>query len=92
MNNVHYVVVSVEGCAPAARALGVDWLERHKDAVEDWGAKYHEATWMPLVALLKVRARHAARGQGRGRAALAAPPAIPVTAAVARAAALRAPG
>jgi hypothetical protein len=54
MNNVHYVQWSVEGSPAALQLLGGPWLERHKDAVEDWGAKYHDATWMPLVQMLKV--------------------------------------
>lgn len=54
MNNVHYVQWSVESSPAALQLLGVEWLERHKDAVEDWGAKYHDITWMPLVNMLKV--------------------------------------
>eukprot|EP00775_Hariotina_reticulata_P010615 gene10615-10773_t len=54
MNNVHYVQWSVEGSQMALQLLGVPWLERHKDAVEDWGAKYHDAIWMPLVHMLKI--------------------------------------
>eukprot|EP00879_Flechtneria_rotunda_P025217 GHRR01026787.1.p1 GENE.GHRR01026787.1~~GHRR01026787.1.p1 ORF type:complete len:607 (+),score=217.54 GHRR01026787.1:931-2751(+) len=53
MNNVHYVQWSVES-SPGLSLLGVAWLERHKDAVEDWGAQYHKLTWMPLIELLKV--------------------------------------
>jgi hypothetical protein len=53
MNNVHYVQWSVEGSA-ALGLLGVDWLERHKDVVEDWGARYHDITWMPIINMLKV--------------------------------------
>lgn len=55
MNNVHYVQWSVEHTPAAMHLLGEEWLERHKDAVEDWGAKYHDITWMPLVNMLKVR-------------------------------------
>lgn len=54
MNNVHYVQWSVETSPAALELLGADWLERHKDAVEDWGAKYHDTTWMPLINMLKV--------------------------------------
>lgn len=53
MNNVHYVQWSVEG-STAEVLLGRGWLERHKDLVEDWGARYHDITWGPLLALLKV--------------------------------------
>jgi hypothetical protein len=53
MNNVHYVQWSVEGSAAEA-LLGRDWLERHKDLVEDWGARYQDLTWGPLLALLQV--------------------------------------
>lgn len=53
MNNVHYVQWSVENSA-ALGLLGVDWLERHKDMVEDWGARYHDITWMPIINMLKV--------------------------------------
>ncbi|KAF8054700.1 EXO70A1 [Scenedesmus sp. PABB004] len=54
MNNAHYAAASVEACARRAlRLLGRDWLERQKDAVEDWGARYHEATWGPVIARLK---------------------------------------
>lgn len=53
MNNVHYVQWSAEGGAAEA-LLGRDWLERHKDLVEDWGARYQDITWGPLVALLQV--------------------------------------
>eukprot|EP00878_Enallax_costatus_P013220 GHUV01013820.1.p1 GENE.GHUV01013820.1~~GHUV01013820.1.p1 ORF type:complete len:538 (+),score=189.34 GHUV01013820.1:921-2534(+) len=53
MNNVHYVQWSVENTPAALKLLGEEWLERHKDAVEDWGAKYHDITWMPLVNMLK---------------------------------------
>ncbi|WIA09825.1 hypothetical protein OEZ85_009200 [Tetradesmus obliquus] len=52
MNNVHYVQWSVEGSA-ALGLLGGEWLERHKDAVEDWGARYHELTWLPIINMLK---------------------------------------
>ncbi|KIZ02022.1 Exocyst complex component 7 [Monoraphidium neglectum] len=55
MNNVHYVQWSVEGSAAEA-LLGRDWLERHKDLVEDWGARYQDLTWGPLLALLQVDA------------------------------------
>lgn len=55
MNNVHYIQWSVESSPAALHLLGVAWLERHKDVVEDWGAAYHEATWMPLVHMLRVR-------------------------------------
>ena len=54
MNNVHYVQWSAEGGAAEA-LLGRDWLERHKDLVEDWGARYQEVTWGPLLALLQAR-------------------------------------
>jgi hypothetical protein len=53
MNNVHYVQWSVESSA-ALGLLGVEWLERHKDMVEDWGARYHDITWMPIINMLKV--------------------------------------
>jgi hypothetical protein len=54
MNNVHYVQWSVEN-SNALALLGQEWLERHKDLVEDFGAKYHDVVWMPLVAMLQVR-------------------------------------
>lgn len=54
MNNVHYVQWSVENSPTALELLGVFWLERHKDVVEEWGAAYHDAAWMPLVDMLKV--------------------------------------
>lgn len=54
MNNVHYVQWSVESSPAALDLLGVAWLERHKDVVEEWGAAYHDATWMPLVHMLRV--------------------------------------
>lgn len=53
MNNVHYIQWSVESSPAALHLLGVAWLERHKDVVEDWGAAYHDATWMPLVNMLR---------------------------------------
>jgi exocyst complex protein 7 len=53
MNNVHYVQWSVESSA-ALGLLGGAWLERHKDMVEDWGARYHDITWMPIINMLKV--------------------------------------
>lgn len=55
MNNIHYIVWTVENSA-ALQLLGVDWLERHKDMIEDYGAAYHEATWMPIVQMLTVSA------------------------------------
>ncbi|KAI8467925.1 MAG: Cullin repeat-like-containing domain protein [Monoraphidium minutum] len=55
MNNVHYVQWSVEG-GPADALLGREWLERHKDAVEDWGARYQDITWGPLLGLLQASA------------------------------------
>jgi exocyst complex protein 7 len=61
MNNVHYVQWSVESSA-ALGLLGSDWLERHKDMVEDWGARYHDITWMPIINMLKV----GGWGWGRG--------------------------
>lgn len=70
MNNVHYLQWSVEGSA-ALGLLGREWLEAHKDAVEDWGARYQEVAWGPLLALLQVRrrqegcARRGARQQRR---------------------------
>lgn len=66
MNNVHYVQWSVEGSA-ALGLLGGEWLERHKDAVEDWGARYHELTWLPIINMLKVRAGLDASGVVRQR-------------------------
>jgi exocyst complex protein 7 len=60
MNNIHYVQWSVESSAVALELLGVPWLERHKDIVEEWGAAYHDATWMPLVHMIKVTQRHTA--------------------------------
>lgn len=54
MNNVHYIQWSVETSPAAVELLGSAWLERHKDLVEEWGAGYHDATWMPLVHMLKV--------------------------------------
>jgi hypothetical protein len=51
----HTQKASVEGSPGALALLGNAWLERHKDVVEAWGAAYHDATWMPLVALLQVR-------------------------------------
>jgi hypothetical protein len=54
MNNVHYVQWSAEGGAAEA-LLGRDWLERHKDLVEDWGARYQDVTWGPLLAMLQAR-------------------------------------
>ena len=55
MNSVHYVQWSVENTPAALQLLGEEWLERHKDAVEDWGAKYHDITWMPRANIPKVR-------------------------------------
>ena len=55
MNNVHYVQWSVENSG-ALGLLGQEWLERHKDLVEECGAKYHDLVWMPLVNMLQVRA------------------------------------
>ena len=62
MNNVHYMVWSVEQSAPLASLLGRDWLESHRDTVEAHGAAVHELCWMPLARLLeptsdKARAR-----------------------------------
>jgi hypothetical protein len=57
MNNVHYIQWSVETSPAAVELLGSAWLERHKDLVEEWGAGYHDATWMPLVHMLKVGGR-----------------------------------
>lgn len=51
---VHYVQSSVEGGAAEA-LLGRPWLERHKDAVEDWGARYQDVTWGPVLALVQVQ-------------------------------------
>jgi hypothetical protein len=56
MNNVHYAQRTVEG-SPAERLLGREWLERHKDGVEEWGARYHDITWGPVLALLQVGGR-----------------------------------
>ena len=53
MNNVHYVQWSMEGGA-AEHLLGRPWLERHKDLVEEWGARYQDITWGPLLALVQV--------------------------------------
>jgi hypothetical protein len=70
MNNVHYIQWSVETSPAAVELLGSAWLERHKDLVEEWGAGYHDATWMPLVHMLKVRPRACVGGgeggEGRG--------------------------
>ncbi len=53
MNNVHYMVWTVEQ-SPAAELLGTQWVERHKDFVEAYGEQYHNTVWMPLVRLLQV--------------------------------------
>ena len=62
MNNVHYIQWSVESSPAALELMGVAWLERHKDMVEEWGAAYHDATWMPLVNMLRVRSPHVGGG------------------------------
>jgi exocyst complex protein 7 len=66
MNNVHYVQWSVEGSPAALALMGSEWLERHKDLVEEYGAKYHEGVWMPLVRLLQVRGWAEGREAGGG--------------------------
>ncbi|GBG00340.1 hypothetical protein Rsub_13072 [Raphidocelis subcapitata] len=55
MNNVHYAQRTVEG-SRAERLLGREWVERHKDGVEEWGARYHDITWGPVLGLLQVEA------------------------------------
>lgn len=53
MNNLHYMVWTVEKQPQALELLGKEWVERHKDFVEEYGAKYHNVVWLPLVKALK---------------------------------------
>lgn len=39
MNNVHYVVKAVES-SEALSIVGQDWIERHKDLIEQYGEEY----------------------------------------------------
>jgi exocyst complex protein 7 len=39
MNNVHYIVKAVES-SEALSVVGQDWIERHKDLIEQYGEEY----------------------------------------------------
>ena len=39
MNNVHYIVKAVES-SEALSVVGQDWVERHKDLIEQYGEEY----------------------------------------------------
>ena len=39
MNNVHYIVKAVES-SEALSVVGQDWIERHKDLIEQYGEDY----------------------------------------------------
>lgn len=60
MNNVHYMVKTVESSAELM-LLGEEWLERHKDRVEEWGAAYQALSWGPLIEALTADLQPAAR-------------------------------
>lgn len=51
MNNVHYMVRAVEG-SEALGIVGPDWLEAHRDLVEQAGEQYQALAWGPLLQLL----------------------------------------
>ncbi|BDA42170.1 Exocyst complex component EXO70A1 [Coccomyxa sp. Obi] len=51
MNNVHYIVKAVES-SEALSCVGQDWIERHKDLIEQYGEDYQEASWGPLMSLV----------------------------------------
>ena len=48
MNNVHYIVKAVES-SEALSVVGPDWIERHKDLIEQYGEEY-QASSMCLPA------------------------------------------
>ena len=50
MNNVHYIVKAVES-SEALSVVGQDWIERHKDLIEQYGEEYQACS-----ALYNVRA------------------------------------
>ncbi|KAK9812710.1 hypothetical protein WJX72_002444 [[Myrmecia] bisecta] len=52
MNNVHYLVKTVEA-SEALVHLGEDWIERHKDQVEQYGEEYQTLSWRTLIQLVK---------------------------------------
>ena len=60
MNNVHYMVKTVEGSAELM-LLGEEWLERHKDHVEEWGEAYQALSWGALIEALNADLQPAAR-------------------------------
>lgn len=67
MNNVHYIVKAVES-SEALSVVGQDWIERHKDLIEQYGEEYqaspsHPAHARPCLAYCLVGLQH-----GRQRA------------------------
>ena len=48
MNNVHYIVKAVES-SEALSVVGQDWIERHKDLIEQYGEEYQAG---PMCFLL----------------------------------------
>lgn len=43
MNNVHYIVKAVES-SEALSVVGPDWIERHKDLIEQYGEEYQASS------------------------------------------------
>ena len=43
MNNVHYIVKAVES-SEALSVVGQDWVERHKDLIEQYGEEYQASS------------------------------------------------
>ncbi|KAL0036401.1 hypothetical protein WJX77_006182 [Trebouxia sp. C0004] len=52
MNNMHYLVKAVES-SPALAVIGEDWIQLHRDQVEQYGEEYQNQSWGPLIALVK---------------------------------------
>jgi len=52
MNNVHYMVVTVEQ-SESLSVLGKEWVEKHKDIIDQHGRTYFELVWEPLVQKLQ---------------------------------------
>ena len=43
MNNVHYIVKAVES-SEALSVVGQEWIERHKDLIEQYGEEYQASS------------------------------------------------
>ena len=66
MNNVHYIVKAVES-SEALSVVGQDWIERHKDLIEQYGEEYQASSapcwcWGVLKVIVIAQCQYAPVG------------------------------